>query len=210
MSPTLETPRLRLRPLTPSDEADLVALDSDPEVMRYITYGVPTPRATYQDVILPRWFAIYEATPLLGYWAAEDRASGEFLGWFHLQASIGPKGAPHMKKFLGDSPQQLHLRVHLLAVAFLVAAAWWPMPLVYVAAVALAASALVQLRNLAGAARFYRGSLRQPSVVQGALGLAALRGEEGEPGPGDRRAGRKRDGREFRDVQRRRGGAGHP
>jgi RimJ/RimL family protein N-acetyltransferase len=53
--------------------------------MRYITYGVSTPRSTYENVILPRWFAIYAATPLLGYWAAEERASGTFLGWFHLR-----------------------------------------------------------------------------------------------------------------------------
>jgi hypothetical protein len=82
-----------------------------------------------------------------------------FLGWFHLQASVGPKGAPHMKKFLGDSPQQLHVRVHLVAIVFLAAAAVWPRPLVYVAAAALGASALVQLRNLALAARFYRAEL---------------------------------------------------
>lgn len=82
-----------------------------------------------------------------------------FLGWFHLQASIGPKGAPHMKKFLGDSPQQLHVRVHTVAVVALAAAALWPRPLIYVAAAALGASALVQLRNLALAARFYRAEL---------------------------------------------------
>jgi hypothetical protein len=82
-----------------------------------------------------------------------------FLGWFHLQASVGPKGAPHMKKFLGDTPQQLHVRVHLVAIVFLAAAAVWPRPLVYVAAAALGASALVQLRNLALAARFYRAEL---------------------------------------------------
>ncbi|HSD53088.1 MAG TPA: permease [Burkholderiales bacterium] len=82
-----------------------------------------------------------------------------FLGWFHLQASVGPKGAPHMKKFLGDSPQQLHVRVHLVAVVFLAGAAVWPQPLAYVAAAALGASALVQFRNLALAARFYRAEL---------------------------------------------------
>jgi RimJ/RimL family protein N-acetyltransferase len=81
----LETERLRLRRFTADDTDRLVALDSDPEVMRHITYGVPTPRATYEDVILPRWFAIYAETPLLGYWAAEDRATGAFLGWFHLR-----------------------------------------------------------------------------------------------------------------------------
>lgn len=81
----LETERLRLRRFAEDDVDRLVALDSDPEVMRYITYGLPTPRSTYAEVILPRWFAIYEATPLLGYFAAEDRAGGEFLGWFHLR-----------------------------------------------------------------------------------------------------------------------------
>lgn len=81
----LETERLRLRRFTADDVDRLVHLDSDPEVMRYITYGVPTPRETYESVILPRWFAIYESTPLLGYWAAESRADGRFLGWFHLR-----------------------------------------------------------------------------------------------------------------------------
>jgi RimJ/RimL family protein N-acetyltransferase len=81
----LETERLRLRRFTVDDTDRLVALDSDPEVMRHITYGVSTPRATYENVILPRWFAIYAETPLLGYWAAEDRSTGDFLGWFHLR-----------------------------------------------------------------------------------------------------------------------------
>jgi RimJ/RimL family protein N-acetyltransferase len=81
----LETARLRLRQFTLDDVDRLVELDSDPEVMRYITFGVPTPRATYANVILPRWFAIYRATPMLGYWAAEDRGSGVFHGWLHLR-----------------------------------------------------------------------------------------------------------------------------
>ena len=53
--------------------------------MRYITYGEPTPREAYADMYVPRWFAIYAAQPQLGYFAAEDRDSGEFLGWFHLR-----------------------------------------------------------------------------------------------------------------------------
>jgi RimJ/RimL family protein N-acetyltransferase len=81
----LETARLRLRRFGPGDLDRLVELDSDPEVMRYITFGVPTPRATYEQVILPRWFAIYSSTPELGYWAAEDRQDGGFLGYFHLR-----------------------------------------------------------------------------------------------------------------------------
>jgi RimJ/RimL family protein N-acetyltransferase len=81
----LESARLRLRRFTAADLDCLVELDSDPEVMRWISYGVPTPRERYEHEILPRWFAQYQATPLLGYWAAEDRDGGGFLGWFHLR-----------------------------------------------------------------------------------------------------------------------------
>jgi RimJ/RimL family protein N-acetyltransferase len=81
----LETERLRLRRFVPDDLERLVELDSDPEVMRYISYGIPTPRERYAQEILPRWFTLYAETPMLGYWAAETRVDGEFVGWFHLR-----------------------------------------------------------------------------------------------------------------------------
>jgi RimJ/RimL family protein N-acetyltransferase len=80
----LETDRLRLRRFASDDIDRLVELDSDPEVMRYLTWGEPSPREWYVDEVMPRWLARYEATPQLGHFAAEDRATGEFLGWFHL------------------------------------------------------------------------------------------------------------------------------
>lgn|SRR5512135_342374 len=81
----LETERLRLRRFTLQDVDALVALDADPEVMRYITYGAPTPRSTYEREILPRWFAMYAANPQLGCWAAEELRGGGFLGWVFLR-----------------------------------------------------------------------------------------------------------------------------
>jgi RimJ/RimL family protein N-acetyltransferase len=81
----LETARLRLRRFTVDDADALVELDSDPEVMRYITGGRPTPREAYVNGFLPRWLEIYEQQPLLGYWAAECLPGWEFLGWFHLR-----------------------------------------------------------------------------------------------------------------------------
>ena len=81
----LETERLRLRRFVPDDLERLVELDSDPEVMRYISYGIPTPRERYAQQILPRWFALYAESPMLGYWAAETRVDSEFVGWFHLR-----------------------------------------------------------------------------------------------------------------------------
>ncbi|HLB13808.1 MAG TPA: permease [Burkholderiales bacterium] len=79
-----------------------------------------------------------------------------FLAWFHLQASVGPRRAPHMKKILSDAAQRAHFGLHATAVALLLAAIVWPRPLVRVAGLALALSALVLLRNLLQAARRYR------------------------------------------------------
>lgn len=81
----LETRRLRLRRIVPGDLDRLVELDADPEVMRYISFGEPTPRERYEQVILPRLLAFYSAHPLLGYWIAETRDDDGFAGWFHLR-----------------------------------------------------------------------------------------------------------------------------
>jgi RimJ/RimL family protein N-acetyltransferase len=81
----LQTDRLTLRRLTAADEDAIVELDSDPEVMRYLTGGVPTPRAAVRDEILPRWLAWYERSADYGYWAAVERAGDGFVGWFHFR-----------------------------------------------------------------------------------------------------------------------------
>jgi len=81
----LETNRLRLRHLTNDDIDLLVELDSDPEGMRYLTWGEPSPREWYVDDVMPRLLAGYASEPRLGTFAAEDRMTGEFFGWFHLR-----------------------------------------------------------------------------------------------------------------------------
>jgi RimJ/RimL family protein N-acetyltransferase len=81
----LETPRLSLRQFTANDVDNLFDLDSDPEVMRYLTGGKPTPRAEIQNQKIPFHLAVYELLDRLGTWAAELTATGEFLGWFHFR-----------------------------------------------------------------------------------------------------------------------------
>jgi RimJ/RimL family protein N-acetyltransferase len=81
----LETPRLILRQFTNDDVDNLFNLNSDPEVMRYLTGGRPTPREEIRDQIIPVHLAVYERLDRLGTWAAESAASGEFLGWFHFR-----------------------------------------------------------------------------------------------------------------------------
>ena len=49
MKVLLETDRLRLRRFTNNDVDHLFALDNDPEVMRYLNGGVPTPRSVVEQ-----------------------------------------------------------------------------------------------------------------------------------------------------------------
>ena len=81
----LETPRLILRQFTENDVGNLFDLNSDPEVMRYLTGGVPTPRDEIRDQTIPFHLAVYDRLDRLGTWAAEAAATGEFLGWFHFR-----------------------------------------------------------------------------------------------------------------------------
>ncbi|GLY74526.1 GNAT family N-acetyltransferase [Actinoallomurus iriomotensis] len=93
MSIFLETERLALRRFTEADEDDLVELDGDPEVMRFINGGEPTPREEVRSRILPVVFDFYERFDGFGYWAADERSTGRFLGWFHFRpAKNGPDG----------------------------------------------------------------------------------------------------------------------
>jgi RimJ/RimL family protein N-acetyltransferase len=66
----LETPRLILRPLLDTDADDLARLQTDPEVMRFLD---PSP--------LERFYTA-------GFFAAIQRGTGRFVGWFCLE----PKG----------------------------------------------------------------------------------------------------------------------
>ena len=59
-------------------------LDSDPEVMRFITKGHPTPLARIQNKLIPGSYSPRQSPPP-GFWAAHLRATGEFIGWFHLR-----------------------------------------------------------------------------------------------------------------------------
>jgi RimJ/RimL family protein N-acetyltransferase len=85
----LETERLVLRRFTEADVDHLVDLDSDPSVMRYINGGKPTPRHEIENEILPAFLEHYERFERYGFWAAIERSTGAFLGWFHFRPKRG-------------------------------------------------------------------------------------------------------------------------
>lgn len=75
------------------DAGVLFDLDSDPEVMRYLTGGKPTSFDVIQRDVLPRFMEYYERSSDYGFWAALHRQAGNFLGWFHLRPPYD--GPPH-------------------------------------------------------------------------------------------------------------------
>jgi len=85
----LTTERLVLRHFTAADVDLLVELDSDPAVMHFITGGRPTPRSEIEQEVLPHFLAFYDQPGRYGFWAAVDKATGDFLGWFHLRPAKG-------------------------------------------------------------------------------------------------------------------------
>ena len=85
----LETERLVLRRFTEADVDNLFDLDRDPDVMRFLNGGKPTPREVIQNEILPRFLRYYERFAGYGYWAAIEKSTGDFLGWFHFRPAEG-------------------------------------------------------------------------------------------------------------------------
>lgn len=95
MRDPLQTARLVLRDVTEADAERLLELDSDPEVMRYISYAPLPELASYRDriktVFLPR-----QAHPWHGIRIVLDRLNGEFLGWVFARPASDSTLAPSL------------------------------------------------------------------------------------------------------------------
>ena len=88
----METERLTLRHFTATDVDNLVALDSDPVVMRYLNGGGATPRDVIERDILPGFIHSYALCAGCGVWAVTERTSAAFLGWVSLRPREGHPG----------------------------------------------------------------------------------------------------------------------
>jgi len=74
----IETARLRLRRLRPADEAALIALDSDPAVMRYV--GSPPGVRTHDETVERVRQRIEADHDERGWWAVEGKDGDTFHG----------------------------------------------------------------------------------------------------------------------------------
>ncbi|WP_207477198.1 GNAT family N-acetyltransferase [Arenibaculum pallidiluteum] len=82
MLPIIRTRRLILRPRDLRDLESCIAMDSDPEVMRYVG-GMPADPRTHAEWLVRRIGTVFPAG--LGYWSLvpEENPAG-FLGWVCL------------------------------------------------------------------------------------------------------------------------------
>ncbi len=87
----LQTDRLQLEWIRSADLEDLLELDSDPEVMRFLTGGMPHDRQTIASEILPKYLSWQSESSGYGYFVARLKSTDAFLGWFHLR----PKDKEH-------------------------------------------------------------------------------------------------------------------
>ena len=81
---SFSTARLVLRRPEESDIEPLMAMDADPEVMRYLEPRVKT-RAQIETEVLPLFLGRHQRYPDFGRWAADARDGGGFVGWFGLR-----------------------------------------------------------------------------------------------------------------------------
>jgi RimJ/RimL family protein N-acetyltransferase len=50
-----------------------------------INGGRPTPRQEIENDVLPTFLDYYERFPGYGFWAAVEKSTGRFVGWFHFR-----------------------------------------------------------------------------------------------------------------------------
>ena len=81
----LKTKRLELIDFAPSHRGFIQELDSDPEVMKYLSGGIPSDQQEV-DRAMGVFLSFKEKfSGRYGYWPARLAETGELIGWFHLR-----------------------------------------------------------------------------------------------------------------------------
>lgn len=83
----LETERLILRQFTENDVDNLIELNSDPAVVRF-TADREIDRNVIQTQTLPQWLSYYKTYNGYGVWAAVEKSSQAFIGWFMFRPAV--------------------------------------------------------------------------------------------------------------------------
>lgn len=105
----LETQNMIFREFIETDWQHIKDLDSDPEVMKFLTNGIPSSDSEVDRVMSVVLSITKKWQGKFGFWVALDKDSLEFIGWFHLRplktdpdnASLLEIGYRLKKKFWG-------------------------------------------------------------------------------------------------------------
>ena len=85
----LETERLILRQFTQDDADNLFELNSDRDVVRFTPdVGQLIDYSMIQTQLLPKYFTYYEKYAGYGVWAAIEKSSQQFIGWFLFRPAV--------------------------------------------------------------------------------------------------------------------------
>ncbi|MBD2101763.1 GNAT family N-acetyltransferase [Leptolyngbya sp. FACHB-261] len=115
MTVFVETERLLLRQFTVDDVDHLFELDSDPDVIRFTPNAGQLPdRVAIQTQVLPKFLAYYKKYEGYGVWAAVEKSSQQFIGWFFLRPAID---APYFDPTLAN-PSDTELGYRLRKTAW--------------------------------------------------------------------------------------------
>jgi RimJ/RimL family protein N-acetyltransferase len=87
--------RLSYRLMTANDAELLYQLDQDPEVMRFISDGIPSSRETIENVLVPRMQAYLNLDKGWGLWQVNITETNEYIGWVLVRPM----------NFFSDSPE---------------------------------------------------------------------------------------------------------
>ncbi len=81
-----DTKRLTFRRFDEKDAHLLFQLDSDTDVMKYITLGKLKTKKDIRNNILPKIIKSYDSTSHYGIFSAFLKLNGDFIGWFQFEA----------------------------------------------------------------------------------------------------------------------------
>lgn len=81
----LQTERMKFREICDDDRLNIFDLDSDPEVMRFLTNGQPSKMSDVQNALDKTAQLFKKHKGRFGFWAAIEKSTGEFMGWVHFR-----------------------------------------------------------------------------------------------------------------------------
>jgi len=80
-----DSSRLRYQFISDTDQDFLFELDQNPEVMKYLTGGVPTSKADISNVFIPRLYAYRNIDKGWGLWKATVINTQQDIGWILIR-----------------------------------------------------------------------------------------------------------------------------